>query len=82
MSFLVYFLIQAPVKKFPFSVQNIGSDLMKNTDVTSYTYTRLTKMTVVLPRGRSISVTGGDNGIIVFSKIKLVVYYQCCVLIG
>ena len=84
MSFLVYFLIQAPVKKFPFSVQDIRSDVMKNTDVTSYTYTRLTKTTVVLPRGRSISVTGGDNGIIiiVFSKIGVVVYYQCCVLIG
>ena len=81
-SFLVYFMIQAPGKKFPFSVQYIGSDLMKNTDVTSHTYTRLTKTTVVLPRGRSISVTGGDNGIIVFSKIGVVVYYQCCVLIG
>ena len=65
-SFLAYFMIQAPGKKFPFSVQNIGSDLMKNTDVTSYTYTRLTKMTVALPRGRYTPVTGSDNEIIIY----------------
>ena len=58
-------MIQAPRKKFPFSAQNIESDLMENSDITSNVY-QTDQNDDRLVQRTFIPATGGDYEIIVY----------------